>query len=272
MFGQVLNRTDTALLLHPAHMLRLLTPKVQSFSTNSLDPSLFSERVVTILVGPSRTTWRLHENLLSSSSDFFRSAFNSGFKETFDDQLTLPEDDPQAFELFVRWLYTRAMSPPGGAGTSASASASTSTSTPPSFITSHPPIQTWLRLYVLACKLLVAELENICVNAAWRYYNVGTRRPDIRDVQYIYENTPEGSGMRRLLQERLTLGMFRGRQHNPVTAEWREVLNETPDLGFDIVNEISGFHWISGGNVPARTGSEECAFHRHEKGAGCRPG
>lgn len=125
---------------------------------------------------------------------------------------------------------------------------------------------------MLACKLLVAELENICVNAAWRYYNVGTRRPDIRDVQYIYENTPEGSGMRRLLQERLTLGMFRGRQHNPVTAEWREVLNETPDLGFDIVSEISGFNWISGGNVPARSGSEECAFHRHDKGEGCRPG
>lgn len=220
---------------------------------------------MTVLVGPSRTTWRLHENLLSSSSDFFKSAFNSGFKETLDDQLTLPEDDPQAFELFVRWLYTRAMSPP-------STNAATTTTMTLPFTTSHPPIQTWLRLYVLASKLLVAELENICVNAAWRYYNVGTRRPDIRDVQYIYENTPEGSGMRRLLQERLTLGMFRGRQNNPVTAEWREVLNETPDLGFDIVNEISGFHWISGGNVPARTGSEECAFHRHEKGEGCRSG
>lgn len=109
------------------------------------------------------------------------------------------------------------------------------------------------------------ELENICVDETSRYYKVGTRRPDIRDVQYIYDNTVPGAGMRRLMRERLTLGLFRGRQNNPVTAEWREVLNETPDLGFDIVSEISSYHWISGGNAPARAISKECVFHRHEQ-------
>lgn len=216
-------------------------------------------------MGASQTTWRLHENLLSSSSDFFRSAFHSGFKEAREDRLLLPEDDPAAFELFVRWLYARALaaSPPPGPAQQTQASL---------FHASSSSIQTWLRLYALTCKLMVEELENICVGAAWRYYSIGTRRPAIRDVQFIYENTPPGSGMRRLLRERLTLGMFRGRQNNPVTPEWREVLNETPDLGFDIVSEISGFHWISGGNAPGRAGAEECVFHRHEKGESCRPG
>lgn len=221
---------------------------------------------MTVHVGWPQTTWRIHENLLSASSDFFKAAFHSGFREAIEDQLSLPADDPQAFELFVRWLYARALSPSGGNdNTAAVAAAAAALSSPP------PPIQTWLRLYALACKLMIEELENLCVDAAGRYYSVGTRRPDIKDVQYIYETTPADCGMRKMLKERLTLGLFRGRQHNPVTEEWREALNDTPDLAFEILSEISGFHWVSGGNVPARTGSAQCAFHRHENGGRCRP-
>lgn len=240
---------------------------------------------MTVLVGPTEVTWRLHENLLSSTSDFFRSAFNSGFRESIEDRLTLPEDDPQAFELFVRWMYARALNPPTTSFTSSSSdgvTAATATASATAAVgqrslplptlggAAAPTIQTYLRLYVLACKLLVEELENACVDAASGYYRAGTRRPDVRDVAYVYRHTLPGAGMRRLLRERLTLGLFRGKQHNPVTAEWREVLNETPDLGFDIVREVSGYHWISGANAPARTGSGECAFHRHERGEVCR--
>lgn len=147
---------------------------------------------------------------------------------------------------------------------------------PPDFNQLFPgtnlPIQDFLRLYVLASKLMIEELENACTDTASRHFRVGTRRPDIRDVQYIYLNTPAGSGMQRLLRERLTLGLFRGKQHNPVNGEWREILNQTPDLGFDIVNDIAGFHWVSGSNAPLRPVNENsCIYHRHEKGEACRP-
>jgi hypothetical protein len=88
-------------------------------------------------------------------------------------------------------------------------------------------------------------------------------------VQYIYENTMPGSGMRKLLRERLTLGLFKGRQHNPVTAEWREIMNETPDLGFDIVSEIASYSWIAGGNAPSRAVADKCAYHRHDRSEAC---
>lgn len=287
---------------------RLLTPDTLYTASHVLTPdrSLFSERVVTIVVGPSEVTWRIHENLLSGASDFFKSAFNSGFKEALEDRLALPEDDPQAFELFVRWLYARAMAPLGPSS-SASASASASVSVSASTSTSSSPagannstssalllsllggsgsaggvgiqIRTCLRLYVLAHKLLVEELENACADAAGLYYRAGTRRPDVRDAQYVYERTPRGAGgLRRLLAERLALGLFRGKsqQSQPqhadaaAAAEWRDVLNETPDLGFDIISEIAGYRWVSGGNAPARTVSAPCAFHRHESGEQCR--
>ena len=246
---------------------------------------------MTIFVGPARTKWSLHENLLSATSDFFRTAFNGGFKESADDTLALPEDDPQAFELFVRWLYGKALSPAAGGlnnsagagSTSAVASGSANTTAALSSATASasltillPPdrcrttIQDYLRLYVLASKLLVEELENTVVDIAQGYYKVGTRRPDIRDVQYVYDNTPSGAGMRRLLKERLTLGLFRGKHNNPLTPEWRDVMNETPDLGFDIISEISSWNWISGGNCPLRAVTGGCTFHRHNSTEFCK--
>ncbi|KAK7746626.1 hypothetical protein SLS53_001811 [Cytospora paraplurivora] len=229
---------------------------------------LFSDRVVTILVGPHEIKWCLHENLLSGVSDFFKSAFNSGFKESVEGKITMPEDDPHAFELFVRWLYTRALMP--------EAVKPPTTTTANVLLGRHFPggtaaacIQDYLHLYVLASKLLIEDLENACVDMAHAYYGVGMRRPDITDVQYIYDNTMPGSGMRKLMRERLTLGLFKGRQHNPVTAEWRDIMNETTDLGFEIVSEIASYNWIAGGNAPARTAADQCSYHRHHRGVAC---
>lgn len=183
----------------------------------------------------------------------------------------------------MRWLYTRAVTPAGSSILSLDQRRSTTTTTtsPSSILlttllgsdsgaASSIQIRTCLRLYILAHRLLVEELENDCADAAAAYYSVGTRRPDVLDARYVYERTPPGAGMRRLLCERLAAGLFRGRQHNPVSEAWRDVLNETPDLGFDIVSEVAGYHWICGGNAPARAGRGWCAFHRHEKGEVCR--
>ncbi|KUI67481.1 hypothetical protein VM1G_03303 [Cytospora mali] len=228
---------------------------------------LFSDRVVTILVGPRGTKWCLHENLLSGVSDFFKAAFNSGFKESLEGKMAMPEDDPYAFELFVRWLYIRTVMPEAVTCSRTTANALLSRH----FTTgvAAPCIRDYLHLYVLASKLLIEDLENACVGMVYAYYGEGMRRPGIKDVQYIYDNTMPGSGMRKLLRERLALGLFRGRQNNPVTAGWREIMNETPDLGFDVVSEIASYSWIAGGNAPVRQVAEECAYHRHEKSEVC---
>lgn len=227
--------------------------------------SIFSERIVTVLVGPAEVKWCLHENLLSATSGFFKSAFNSGFKEATDDKITMPEDDPVAFELFVRYLYTKTLTPDVGG---------LNILTPPMGPNERgrpgPSIQDYLRLYVLASKIIVEELENACVDIVHSFYKIGTRRPDIKDVQYVYENTMPECGMRKLLKEKLALGLFRGKQNNPMTGEWRDILNVTEDLGHDILVEICSYNWITGGNAPQRTVTAECAFHRHEKSEVCR--
>lgn len=170
----------------------------------------------------------------------------------------------------MRWLYARATWP-GGSGHLQNLHHTAAALFAGALVPGG--IQTYLRLYVLAVKLMVEDLENACADAAGAYYGVGTRRPDIRDAQFVYENTPPGTGMRRLMRERLALGLFRGRPSGLLVGdEWREVLNETPDLGFDLVREIAGFHWVAGGNAPARAVSGECTFHRHHNGEVCRAG
>lgn len=134
---------------------------------------------MTVLVGPSEVQWRIHENLLSGISDFFRSAFNSGFKESLEDRLTMPEDDPHAFELFIRWLYIRTLTPTAVSSSTLAANVMLGKDFTASSSTAC--IQDYLRLYVLASKVLVEELENACVDMAHAFYSVGMRRPDIKD-------------------------------------------------------------------------------------------
>lgn len=91
----------------------------------------------------------------------------------------MPEDDPHSFELFVRWLYIRTLTPAAVSNSTLAAgillgkdfTAGSSTAC----------IQHYLRLYVLASKVLVEELENACVDMAHAFYSVGMRRPDIKD-------------------------------------------------------------------------------------------
>ena len=55
--------------------------------------------------GDYSQTWSLPKNLLTHVSPFFAAALNGPFSESNSNKISLPEDDPAAFELFVQWLY-----------------------------------------------------------------------------------------------------------------------------------------------------------------------
>lgn len=54
-------------------------------------------------------TWMLPKGLLSHHSEFFRAALEHDFKEGIERKVTLPEDDPRDFEIFVYWLHFQAV-------------------------------------------------------------------------------------------------------------------------------------------------------------------
>lgn len=53
----------------------------------------------------------IHKYLLCTRVPYFRKLFESTFKEGAEQAETLPEDDPNAFVLFVQWLYRDGLTP-----------------------------------------------------------------------------------------------------------------------------------------------------------------
>ncbi len=60
--------------------------------------------MVTIFVGSKRKEFMIHKDLICGTAEFFNKAFNGHFMEK-DGVMYLPDDNPEAFTLFVDWLY-----------------------------------------------------------------------------------------------------------------------------------------------------------------------
>lgn len=61
--------------------------------------------IARVLVGPEKKEFCIHKNLLVAASPFFKEALDGPFAEATSQQVSLPEHDPEIFELFSDWLY-----------------------------------------------------------------------------------------------------------------------------------------------------------------------
>lgn len=59
----------------------------------------------TILVGPDKKRFIVHETVLVHHSEYFRAALTSGFSEAKDKTITIEDACAETFEFFVHWLY-----------------------------------------------------------------------------------------------------------------------------------------------------------------------
>lgn len=66
--------------------------------------------LVTILVGPERTPFKIHKEA-ASSSPVLRAAFNSVFTEGRTQTYTLEDADVNAFQIVVQFMYSNAIRP-----------------------------------------------------------------------------------------------------------------------------------------------------------------
>jgi hypothetical protein len=111
---------------------------------------LLGEKFVAIYVGPKKTKFNLHENLLCDKSEYFKTAFRSGFKETQEKTLSIPEDSVDTFEYLVNFFYS------------------------PKF-TLQPPesefvMGVYFELYILASKLCIDTLQNVVINTLLHFF------------------------------------------------------------------------------------------------------
>ena len=135
---------------------------------------------VALLVGPEKRVFYLHRGLLCSVSDYFNTALHSGFKETEEQKIELPEEDPEVVERFQLWLYTK------------------------SILDHDETVQNidypiYVDLYVFAESRLIPKLQNEAINAIIRKGSIdGT----ISTNSAIYRKTIDSSPIRRLTVDR----------------------------------------------------------------------
>lgn len=142
------------------------------------------------MVGPNKQSWMLHEYLLCDRVDFFRKAFQGGFKEATTKEIHLEEDDPGAFGLFVEWLYGssilmiehRVNDSCIEAYQDLNQTRSTSNK-----LTRWRHLEVWCRLYIFAGKLGLKDIQREIVNI----YDGNKDEWDLEvvEVQFVFENT-----------------------------------------------------------------------------------
>lgn len=186
---------------------------------------LLSTSLVDIYVGPESTHWVLHEKLLCYHSPFFASKFYTKSKPTASSKsFGLPDEDDLPFELFVGWLYSRALRYPE----------------------EEKDIGPLLDLYFLSEKFDIQKLGDDIVETVRAFYHNNESYPGLRRVQYVYANTEEDNPMREMMvgsvARYLTLA-------DTIPVHWERALKKNGQLAVDIIRSIQEWH-LEGRSVP----------------------
>ncbi|KAF2500821.1 hypothetical protein BU16DRAFT_523571 [Lophium mytilinum] len=194
---------------------------------------ILTSPTVEVRVGrdPHTRRWYLPEDLLCQTSAFFRAACKGAFKEAQERLISLPEDEPEIFELFIQWLFSKGyyFTPEPLEDLPAE------TTEGGSKLGIHKP-RTNIRAWVLGDKLGVVGFKNyamdqIGVNHAPRHVNnrsASTHLYKIRadDILYVCQNTAPDSKLFNYLLVMVSVGWNDAKNFTCQTTETFEALQE----------------------------------------------
>lgn len=140
--------------------------------------------MVTILVGEQKAKFVIHQEFLTFHSEYFRGCLESGFIETATKVVELEHTTPEAFGLFVQWIYTKNIS-------------QKSSSDPPKSDDSILAAKDLVELWILSDYLAIPELQNKTIAMLLRAWSM--RGVPIRYCINVYQSTAVGSPLRQLV-------------------------------------------------------------------------
>ncbi|KAL2072723.1 hypothetical protein VTL71DRAFT_12066 [Oculimacula yallundae] len=154
---------------------------------------------VTFLVGPEDyiTKFVVHKEFACYHSSVLRAAFASNFVEGQTQTYRIIDTSPDAFQLFVQWLYTQKLQL--HRLRHLEASGLTDESGEDEEYDMGDEDMSLAKLWVLADKLAIPKLQNSAMTCILKFAS-GNVIPTL-PYHYIYENTGIGSPLRRLVVE-----------------------------------------------------------------------
>jgi hypothetical protein len=149
-------------------------------------PTSLAGPVIQVRVGAEddagAPTFSVHQELFTKRSEFFKLATSGSWRESKENTISFPEDDLDAFRVYLHLVYTN------------------------NVVSSGTMKNEWMllcRLYVLAEKLQDAAAKDSAIDAM-RDYAKDARRMDTmvwdpEVIRELYDGTPERSPARRLV-------------------------------------------------------------------------
>ena len=207
--------------------------------------------MVEILVGPSKISHRIHHQRLCAKVPVFDKMFNGGFKESSERCAELPEDDPEAFNLFVEWLYTDRLTDFG----------------PCNKNTKDRILTGPIKLYCFAEKYCITDLMDYTISFLINAYNLSSCLPSCAQIQYSYENTAAASPIRKFMAWTVQYVIFSQDDKGSWPSQGLTTLLVCcEDLTLDFL-QLS--RKLNGKTVLDPSRAEICQFHLHSKDKGC---
>lgn len=136
-----------------------------------------------LIVGPDEVRIPCHKALLGYYSEFFEKALCRSFAEAATSEVSLPEDNPEAFKIFVSWLYTGRMIVKGC----------------DMELMPYETINAAVELWILGDKLMAPKFANAAMECCMVYYAVNLLESENAD--FIYKNCQEHSELRRFIRD-----------------------------------------------------------------------
>ena len=192
---------------------------------------LLASESVTLLVGAERMRFTIHKNLICGVVLFFQKAFHGGFHESITGEMSLPEEDPSAFKLFIFWLYKGKFTIPHQhlKGNSRTATRENITSS--------------LRLYIMAEKWCSKEIQKAAIEVIYEWFGTSIDKDEMaaqvaaltKVVHDLYNGTTAGSEKARILVARQS--MILAMRPNGDTKWLDRLLEEEESFALDFGKE-----------------------------------
>jgi len=187
-------------------------------------------------------TYVVHESLFREASPFFEAAIGREWKEAEDRAVKLPEHTPEAFEIYLRWVYAHRILQP-----------SPIVSLDNILVNVH----NLSRAYVLGDVLLDPDFKDAIIDALSILCAANTWIP-FNEAKYLYENTQKGA----LIQLWI---VRRSKQNEDVLTTSMHEENSRKYLTVDFLCDIRELsdEWIS------LAPNDTCVYHEHGESKLC---
>ncbi|KAF2444877.1 hypothetical protein P171DRAFT_431668 [Karstenula rhodostoma CBS 690.94] len=168
----------------------------------------------------SKETWCLPMSLISHHSPFLKAACSHDFKEKEENRITLADEDPRIFSLFVEWMYydtyTLAFDAVYVADTDAKA-------------------------WILGDKLMSTAFKNFALGRTYDAHQIGNLlggSVTANLVAYVCENTVEDAKLRRYYIDFVVTHFSNIHRVSGTIEEWDSVMMEFDDVRKALFNAM----------------------------------